>query len=248
MRTKVLVGLAALAAGAFTAVAQQNVYSLNVVGYINLPMIEGFNLVANQLDADGTGTNNTVAGVFSTNLPLNSKVYLFDPAASSYNIASYAVPKGGTSPIWTYAPASASYSLNPGQGAWVSIPTGAFGGQTQNVTTVGQVLQGNLSNPYLLSAGGFALVSSQIPLAGGLTTTLGYQPQYNTTTKAGDKVYLYDPVAVNYTIASYGVLKGGTTPVWSINGVAAEPQVAVGQGFWLNSLPGATWTTNFTVQ
>jgi hypothetical protein len=26
-----------------------------------------------------------------------------------------------------------------------------------------------------------------------------------------------------------------------------EPQIGVGQGFWLNALAGSVWTTNFTV-
>ena len=47
----------------------QNVYSLNVVGYINIPLVEGFNLVANQLDFDGTGLNNTPANVLCDEPP-----------------------------------------------------------------------------------------------------------------------------------------------------------------------------------
>ena len=74
MRTKVLLGAAALAAAAATASAQ-NVYSLNVVGYINLSLTNGYNMVANQLDLDGTMTNNTLTTVFSTNLPKLSAVY-----------------------------------------------------------------------------------------------------------------------------------------------------------------------------
>ena len=43
MRTKVLLGLAALAAGAITSMAQSNVYSLNIVGYANVPARSGYN-------------------------------------------------------------------------------------------------------------------------------------------------------------------------------------------------------------
>jgi hypothetical protein len=233
MRTKVLLGLAALAAGAVTATAQ-NVYSLNVVGYINLPLIEGFNLVANQLDADGTGTNNTVAGVFSTNLPttgLGTSVYLWDPAAATYNIATYAVTKGVAK--WNH-----DFPWNPGQGAWVSIPVNAFGGagKTGTVTTVGTVLQGSLVNKAIPAAGGYTIVASQIPLSGGITTALGYQP------KLGDVVQAYDPVSQTYTPATYANVKGNTG--WK----PAEPSLAVGQAVWLNAQPGDSWTTNFTIQ
>ena len=95
MRTKVLICAAALAAAsAFTTMAQ-NVYSLNIVGYINVPLIEGFNLVANQLDFDGTGLNNTPANVIGTNLPLNTTVYGW--GGSGYNIATYASNTSPTS-------------------------------------------------------------------------------------------------------------------------------------------------------
>src|SRR5437879_6035335 len=55
MRTKALLCCAALAAGlATSAVAQSNVFSLNIVGYVNTPLTTGFNLIANPLDK---GTN-----------------------------------------------------------------------------------------------------------------------------------------------------------------------------------------------
>jgi hypothetical protein len=227
MRTKVLIGLAALAAGAITATAQ-NVYSLNVVGYVNLPLVEGFNLVANQLDADGTGTNNTVAGVFSTNLPAGqpgTSVYLWDPSALTYSVATYATTKGVDK--W-----NTDLKWNPGQGAWVSIPTGKG---PVTVTTVGTVLQGALANSNIPAAGGFTIVASQIPIAGGLTNL-------NLMGLEGDVVYAWDPVAKTYSTSTYSTAKGVTA--WH----PSEPQIAIGQAFWLNAQPGQTWTTNFTVQ
>src|SRR5882672_6022591 len=76
MRTKALLCAAGmLAAGAATCMAQGNVYSLNVVGYINVSYTNKFQMVANQLDLDGSGTNNTVQTVFGTNVPSLSTVY-----------------------------------------------------------------------------------------------------------------------------------------------------------------------------
>ncbi len=54
MRIKALLCAAALAAGAVSSMAQSNVYSLNIVGYVNVPLVTGFNLIANPLD---NGTN-----------------------------------------------------------------------------------------------------------------------------------------------------------------------------------------------
>src|SRR5437763_197776 len=54
MRTKALLCAAALAAGAVTAMAQSNVYSLNVVGYINTTLVGSaagkYQMIANQLN------------------------------------------------------------------------------------------------------------------------------------------------------------------------------------------------------
>src|SRR5436309_353228 len=50
MRTKVLLGLAVLAAGAATSMAQSNVYSLNIVGYCNVPVKGGYSFLSNPLD------------------------------------------------------------------------------------------------------------------------------------------------------------------------------------------------------
>src|SRR5690242_13533819 len=117
MRTKALLGLAALAASAMGAYAS-NVYSLNVVGYINTTLHEGGNVVAPQLDLDGTGLNNTVAGIFSSNLPVNTKVYKWG-GASWGAAANFGKDKSGNL-VW-----SGDFPLNPGQAAFVIVPTGA---------------------------------------------------------------------------------------------------------------------------
>src|SRR4051812_11081510 len=85
MRTKALLCAAGiLAAGAATSMAQSNVYSLNVVGYVNVSLTNGFNMVANQLDLDGTGINNTVTNVVGTNLPVQTRIFAFNPATQTY--------------------------------------------------------------------------------------------------------------------------------------------------------------------
>jgi len=216
------------AASAFTSMAQ-NVYSLNVVGYINIPLVEGFQLVANQLDFDGTGTNNTTPNILGTNLPVGSAVYTWN--GSGYNIASFLKPKGGTA-AWDHA----NYTLNPGQGAWLQIPAGAFGGTTQNVVTVGTVDTGALVNPNLPAAGGYSLVSSMVPISGGLQTALGYTPA------VGDAVYQWSIPKSTYIISSFLKPKGGTA-AWS----PSEPTIGISEGFWLQSQAGGIWSNYFTI-
>lgn len=218
----------ALAAGLLSSQAQSNVYSANVVGYINIPLQEGFNLVANQLDLDGTGTNNNNVTAFTNNLPLHTQV--FEWTGTAFNISTWNTNKTGTATNW-----SSVISANPGQGLWVSIPVGAFGGGTSNVTVVGNVLQGPQSNPNFLPAGGFVLLSSQEPLAGDLKTNLNYSANLH------EQAYLW--TGTGYGIYTYNTNKTGTATNWS----PSVPVLGVGQGFWLNAAAGASWSNDFIV-
>lgn len=222
MRTKtLLLSAAALAAGLVSASAQ--VYSVNVVGYVNVPLAEGFNLVANPLDASG---GNDVTNILNKGLPAGTQVYSFN--GSSYDISTYTKDKTGTSTNW-----SPVITLDPGLGFWVSIPSGA-GAQVN--TFVGEVMQGTLTNPNIPAGGGFSLVGSMVPVAGALNTDL----QYNGG--AGDQVYQWN--GATYDISTYTKDKTGTSTNWS----PSVPQVAVGEGFWLSSSAGQTWVRNFSVQ
>ncbi len=90
--TKVLLCAAAIAAAcSLSTVAQP------VVNHYYLVLHDGDNLFANQLDADGTGTNNTCATVFGTNVPINSAVYTWN--GSNYNIPSFIKATGYIEPV-----------------------------------------------------------------------------------------------------------------------------------------------------
>jgi hypothetical protein len=223
MRTKILlIAAATFALGVVASNAQ--VYSANVVGYVSLSLTNGFNLIDNPLDLDGTGTNNTVVTAFGTQLPNGSHAYAFAGGAFISPAASYTT-KGG----WGGGTNAVNTSLSTGQGVFVQVPS------TTTVTMVGNVRQGTLSTPY---SSGYNIVSSQVPIAGLLQTTLGYQPAN------GDHVYVWNPVTQAYnTPASSYTTKGG----W---GGGGQPNLSVGQAIFLQSasLSGGTWTTNFTVQ
>lgn len=60
MRTKALLCAAALAAGALTSMAQSNVYSLNIVGYVNVDAPIGNLTYVNPLDVDGVNSATNV--------------------------------------------------------------------------------------------------------------------------------------------------------------------------------------------
>jgi hypothetical protein len=133
--------------------------------------------------------------------------------------------------------AANNYPINPGQGVFI-LP----GGNT-TITEVGTVLQGPLSNPNVPAlAGAFGLVSSQVPIAGGVTTALSYTPTL------GDTIYVYDPVA-GYSTYLYKASGHPAVTGWYIGTTLSEPQINAGQGFWLQpSTAGEVWNNNFIVQ
>ena len=137
MRTKALLCCAALAAGiATSAVAQSNVYSLNIVGYVNYTIGTGFNLIANPLD---NGTND-----------LNS---LFPGAGFGDTIYTY---NGTFTPSTFLGSWSPDPVILPGTGIFYSA-SAAF-----TNTYVGNVLTGTLNNPI---PAGLSLKASQAPVA-----------------------------------------------------------------------------------
>ncbi len=205
----------------------QNVYSLNVVGYVSTTLKNGFNLINNPLDLDGTGFNNTVSGTFSSNLPTGTIVYTFKPDGSGFDQFQYISQKG--QPVaWT-----AAGKLNPGMGAWVKIPS-----NNPTFTFVGNVLQGSLNNTNVRSVAGFSFVGSMAPLTGAIQQVLGYVPNSN------DVVYRFKADQSGYDQFQY-ISQKGQPLAWA----PSEPGIDVAQGFWINAAKsGTTWVKNFTVQ
>jgi hypothetical protein len=142
MRIKALLCAAALAAGAVSSMAQSNVYSLNIVGYVNVPMIAGFNLIANPLD-NGTNDFNSLFA----NASFGDTIFVWNATAAKFD-SSVFVGSWGPDLITT-----------PGQGVFYQA-SAAF-----TNTFVGNVLTGNLSNHI---PAGFSIVSSQVPQADNL--------------------------------------------------------------------------------
>jgi hypothetical protein len=227
MKTKtLLIAAAALAAGIMSSQAQ--VYSQNVVGYVNLSISNGFNCINIPLDYDGTGTNNVVNTIIGTNLPNGTIIESWSPS-SGFSANAFGPTSKAPTPHW----ANATVTYNPGEGIFVYNPSN----YVVNLTIVGTVLQGGLTNSYLSTAG-FSLVGSQFPVAGGITSTYGYTPS------DGDIVETWTP-AGGFSANAYGPTSKEPTPHWA----GGEPTLAVGEGAFLyttNTSP--VWGTNFMVQ
>jgi len=159
-----LIAAAALAAGVMTSHAQ--VYSQNIVGYINVPLTPGYNLIANQLDVDGTGTNNSIYTAVGTNLPNGTIVQAWNGAG--YSSTKFAAASGK----WNVNNSVITNAMNPGVGFFIQIP-GAVG---TNVTFVGNVITGTNVYPVVP---GFQIISSSGPVAGGITTVNNYHANKN---------------------------------------------------------------------
>jgi hypothetical protein len=241
MKKTLLIAAAALAAGVISSQAQ-SVYSQNIVGYVNLPLTNGvITLVSPALDADGTGTNNTISTVFPSPA-LGDTVYVFN--GSGYDTLNYTAVGSGHPVVYTTnwfngVTASPTYKINPGVSVFY-LPAA-----NETATEVGTVLQGtNLVNQYFPPANTIQLLSSQVPISGGLTSVLGYKPTL------GDTVYIYDNGAYdtyNYTAVGQGHPVVYTTN-W-FNGVTpSEPVISVGQGFWMLPAANTNWVESFIAQ
>lgn len=187
---------AALAAGLVTSNAQ--VYSQNVVGYVSLPLTNGvLTLIAPALDLDGTGKNNTISTVFSTNgVTPGDVVYVF--TGSGYDTISYALAGRGyaTNGWYLGSTLTNNYPINPGEAVFYAPQA------NETNVQVGNVLLGtNVVNAYFpIAANQVNLVSSVIPLSGGVTTVLGYNPT------PGDVIFQY--TGAGYNTYSYSALAG----------------------------------------
>lgn len=178
MRTKALLLTAALSVAAAATSMAQAVYSVNIVGYINLQLTPGFSLIANQLNAS---PNNKVSTLLPAP-PNNTAVFKFNKTSGGFDVMNF------VDGAWD----SDALSLAPGEGAFVSIdaefaPTGAtftFVGEVQKAG--GQVAIGN----------GFQVVSSLIP-QGGTLAALEFVPQ------EGDVVFKFNKASGGFDVSNF---------------------------------------------
>jgi hypothetical protein len=116
-------------------------------------------------------------------------------------------------------------TLNPGEGGFIKNP----GATPLTLTFVGEVPQGGLTNALPV---GFSIRSSKVPQAGTVTTQLGLPADVN------DEFYKYTP-GTGYTAFQFDEFD----VVWK----PTEPQVSVGEGFFVKKVNAANWVRNFTV-
>jgi hypothetical protein len=234
MRTKTLLLTAALvAAGVASSMAQSNVYSVNIVGYVNVPVVaNNFYLLGNPLD---TGNGNVVTNV----LPIT------DPSFDSSLIFTYSQAGGVTEVeqfIGGFGWAPGTNVFAPGTAFYIQ-PT-----ETTNLTFVGNVTLTNVIN----LQPGFSMVASAYPASLNLTA-IGL-----TNAVDSDLLFRFSATAgalndVSQFIGGYGWAETvNGNPVGGTGGPTNGPTLNVAEGFFYdnaneNAQGAEAWNQAFTV-
>jgi len=248
MRTKTLLLTAALvAAGVASSMAQSNVYSLNIVGYVNLSIKPGYNLISLPLQSsDPTSAINSVLTNTSSIFPAGDLVFLWDPANARY---ANPLQSGGDGNWYDAGFNLATNSLPPGQAFFLQNTASS----NITVTVVGSVLTG--SNSYPVNAG-YGFYGNFVSQSVDITTT-GLPIVDNSSVYTWDVVHQrYNPpfngLGTNDSaFDGSGNLLGtpATNPVLTLDFVTRSVYTpAIGEGFiYLNPGAAKTWTQNFSV-
>lgn len=207
MRTKTLLCAAVLAAGVATTMAQSNVYSLNVVGYYNVPVNANQKvLLGNQLNT----TNNTLAGIIPNPPPLSQFFTFANGGYTAYQFDDVDL-------VWT---PNGNAPLAPGLGGFF------ISSANTTLTFVGEVMQGSLTN--VLPKNTKVIRTSIVPQTGRVSTDLGLPGEALDqlfTFSGGFTAYQFDDVDLiwtpseptNFVGGAFFYIKAGNNTNWIRN-------------------------------
>lgn len=200
------------------SLSASNVYSLNVVGYVNVTCPPGFSLIANPLN---TADNNITNVLMDSSIPVLTTFAIFYPGSG---FSTYVLDDIDQ----TWIPSTPTPILAPGGGGFIRNNTAT----NFTITFVGEVLQGSLVVPI---PAGKAIVSSKVPQTGTLNA-LGFPANPNDlvhvfNNQTGYSSYVFDDIDL----------------VW-LPGNPAGPTINVGQAFFAQQVTPKNWIRNFTVQ
>jgi hypothetical protein len=238
MRKTLLIAAAALAASVISSQAQ--VYSQNIVGYVNVPTAAGYTAMANPLDnGANTGTN-----LFDTTSGAMDGDTILTWAGTKYaqvNIDSSSAT-GFSDPL-TFAPKPAPV-LNPGTGFLFNNNNAS-----NTITYVGTVhvdgaatgvqVVGTTTN-VLSNATTYVMASSVLPIGGGITTVL----QLMNVGGAIDGSTVLIPNIVGGAIHGYNSVNFDSSSPTGFSDPLTfaqkpEPVIGVAQGFLFSNQAGA---------
>ncbi len=236
MRTKaLLLGATALAAGLMTSHAQ--VYSANIVGYVNVALPNGFSAVSVPLvNGAGDAMTNTIPNSGQLD---GANLYVYNGHKFTVLTFDSTMPTGfGDASDSTAAPTPV---VDPGTTFYINNNTGVALTNTFVGTVDVATLPGSVTNTL---PAGYSFVSSVLPLGGGVSSVLNL-----TNNGALDGTQIYIPNIVSGSVHGYTTVtidSGMTTGFGNASDTApvAEPVIPVGTGFLYNNNAGlgpVTW-------
>jgi hypothetical protein len=253
MRTKTLALSAVLGLLGSASVMAQNVYSVNAVGYINVTLQPGFNIITCPLIV-GTEVNGSVTVTNDLNLlfpnPYPALPYQGAQVYQFNNGGGFGSSDIGNSYSAGWANGGKDVSLPPGTAVFFQNPH-AIGGAIETATFVGTVPSGTISTHL---PKGYSLVGSAVPVSGDLVTSS--ISAVDSFAQSGDVVLFFNPAKAGQFQSgfasdaySYGSWQG-FSPVGPNEGVNNDPVVPNPyEGFFYQNNSGAseTWSETFSV-
>jgi hypothetical protein len=226
MRTKtLLLSAAALAAGLVSSQAQ-NVYSANVVGYVNIVSLANSNTpVANPLDLDGV---NNITNVLA-NAPKGTLVQI-------WNGAGFDAVSRSSFGVGAWSANAATNNIPPGKGFFIKTPV-----DFTNVFVGNVVPSSGGTNSVALTGGVLQFVGSVLPVGGSITNDVDQgQNALNlgSALAKGSLIQVWN--GSGYTAASRGSFGAGT---WSSN-----LTFSVGQAFFVKAGASTNWSQSLNLQ
>jgi len=219
------------ALGSVSVMAQTNVYSLNAVGYINVTMQPGYNIITCPLICSPDNTiatllNNT-NGQFQGGARAAAQVFQFTGGVySAADTASESTAPSG----WA---SGGTITINPGQAVFFYNPTST----NMTATFVGTVPTGSLTNAL---NPGYNLVGSIVPVSGDIVTnSISLFTNGAASGRTADELFTYTP-GVGYSQDIY------SSSGWS----TGDPTLAnVYEGFFFYNAFSTVnnWIENFSV-
>ena len=274
MKKTLLIVAAALAAGMISTQAQ-NVYSQNIVGYVNQSVpAHSYQIIGSAL-VNGSDINKTNGDINATLLTglvsspndppnLSSNSVMFYWGGSGY--ANYYYFNEADATAWEGVPSPAGWYDGGGTPANINLKDGAAAfiynasSSDMTVTTVGTVKTG--TNVTTINPG-YNLINLQVPVSASVTTTNGYGLPLNLTSSPLDP----PTQSLNDTIFYWGgsgfanyyyfnqadatAWEGVPSPAGFYDGGGTPMPVnpGVNQGFFLyHNGPAVQWTNSYSIQ
>jgi len=223
--------------------AQSNVYSLNIVGYVNIPVQAGkFYLMANPF-TDGAGdsiNNSALTTSFNTDAAGQdgSSLFVYD------SVHGYSVEGYGAASLTNGTWSPGTNAIPPGRGFWLNPQdnlTITFTGSVVLSST--NVLNGNNNQELTLVGSAYPASTNLVGLG------INWLPIAQGANQDGDSIFRWNSTAQNFTTSPGGNYGFGATVGWSgPTGDTNGPVLNVGEGFFYDNANSTdSWIQSFTV-